>query len=104
MPALLNFGANPPPIVATLFNFGQILAPIMPTLFNFGWILAAIVPTLLNFGPNPHPIVPTLLNFGPHPPSDSERYAEIVPTSTIVPTFVPIWVQIRLRIMKGTPR
>ena len=74
-------------MVATLSNFGQNLIPIVPTLFNFGRILAAIVPTLFNVGPNPHPIVPTLLNFGPHPPSDRERYAEIVPTWAIVPTF-----------------
>ena len=61
----------------------------MPTLLNFGPILAAIVPTLLNVGPNPHPIVPTLPNFGPHPLSDSESYAEIVPTWAIVSTFRP---------------
>ena len=49
-------------------------------------MLAPIVATLLNFGQNLAAIVPTLLNVGPHPLSDSERYAEIVPTSTIVPT------------------
>ena len=117
-PDLPNVDPNPHPIVATLFNVGQMSALIVPTLFNVGRMLIAIVPTLFNCGPNLHPIMPTLLNVGPHPPSDSERYAEIVPTSTIVPTFIPFFpipplhnvnfafccVQIHLLIVKGTPR
>ena len=60
------------------------LGPIHSRQCPLGSILAAIVPTLTNCGPIPFPIVPTLLKFGSNPHSDNERYAEIVPTSTIV--------------------
>lgn len=60
----------------------------MRTLLNVGPNSVEIVATLFNVGPNPHPIMPSLPNSGPHPSSDNARYAEIMPTSTIVATFV----------------